>query len=348
MKDDSYILAEHPHVHLDKISNEEIEVKIHFTVEPIVKLGTYKGLTVEKELVSVLDEEIEERISNLREQNAELIIKEEGEVVNGDTVIIDFEGFVDGKAFEGGKAENYQLVIGSNTFIPGFEDQIIGMKNNEEKDINVVFPEQYAPNLASKPAVFKVKLHEIKYNKLPEVNDDLALDANIENVSNLEELKEHYRKSLFQSKENDSKNAALGKIFDLVIKSSEIEIADSMIEKEKEHTISHIKEDLEKQGMTMDNYLENLKLTNEQFEEKVKEESLRNISFAFVIMKIAENENISVTEEEIENTLNQVAAMYGQKIEEVKKALKDRMNGLRQDMLYSKVYEFLKKENNII
>ncbi len=348
IKENDFHLIEQPHVHLDKISLDEIEAKLHLTVEPTIKLAQYKGLSVEKELVVVLDDEVDEKVKKLQEDNAELVVKENSTVENGDVVIIDFEGFVDDVAFEGGKASKYQLEVGSNTFIPGFEEQLIGMKTNEDKDIKVTFPKEYAPHLASKKAVFKIHLHEVKEKKLPEINDDLALDANLDDVSTLEELKEHYRKDLFKKKENDAKNAALGKVFELIIKNSEVEIAPSIIEKEKDLAIANVKQDLEQQNMKFEDYLKTLKLTEKEFEEKVKEEAKRNITFAYVVMSIAKEEKIEVTDKELDDTLSNVAKMYGQKLEDFKKALKDRLFGLKQEMLYNKVYEFLKKENNLV
>ena len=196
LKDNNLRPIVQPTIDVKKISLEEVECDITVVGEPKVELKEYKGITVEKSPVAVTESEINEELTRLQERNAEVVVKEEGSVVSGDIATIDFEGFVDGVAFEGGKGDDYDLTIGSNTFIPGFEDQIIGMNVNETKDVNVTFPENYVEALKGKPAVFKVTVKAIKTKVLPEINDDLALDANLDNVETLEQLKEHYKNEL--------------------------------------------------------------------------------------------------------------------------------------------------------
>lgn len=347
VKEEKLLLAQQPNVHIEKVTMEELSVHIHVIVEPVIKVGNYKGHEVEKELIVVIDEELEEKIKEVQTKNVELVVKETGKVENQDVVIIDFEGFLNGVAFEGGKAEKFQLEIGSNSFVPGFEEQLIGMESGEGKDITITFPVNYTPELAGKEVVFKIVLHEIKSKVLPQIDDDLALDANLDDVSTLEELKEHFRKELFVTKQKEAANVALDKVLDLIIKDSHIEIADDFIQKESDNRIENIKLDLKNQKIEFKDYLAKNKLSEEEFVNKIKEQSKNNIVFAYVIIDIANKENISVSEEELDDTLKGIASMYNQSLEMIKDSLKDRISGFRQEMLFNKVYEFLKKENNL-
>lgn len=190
-----------PALDIESIDEDKVTFKFNVTVKPEVKLGAYKGLDITKEAVEVSDADVEEEITRLQERFADLVVKEEGKVENGDTAVIDFEGFKEGVAFEGGKGEAYPLVIGSGSFIPGFEEQVLGMGIEETKDINVTFPEDYqAEELAGQPVVFKVTVHEIKSKVLPEADDELVKQAEIENVETLEAFKEYSRKNLEESK----------------------------------------------------------------------------------------------------------------------------------------------------
>jgi len=347
IKEAGLALFDQPHLHVEKISNEELTLKIHAVVEPTVELGNYKNIEIDKEVVVVVDEDIDARIKDLQEKNAELTVKEEGTVEDGNTVIIDFEGFLGDKPFEGGKASKYQLEIGSNSFIPGFEEQIIGMKSGEDKDIKVTFPENYTPELKGKEATFKIHLHEIKVKELPSIDDELALDANLDDVSTLEELKEHYRKELFAEKEAENNNKSLEKLLDVIVKGSKVEVSKSLIDREVSSRIEGLKADLERQGTTYEGYLEQIKTKEEDFVNNTREQTKNNINFAFVIMEIAKQEKIEVSEEEIDKDLEEIAKMYGQSVENIKNMLQDRLHGLRQDKLFRKVYDFLKTVNNL-
>ena len=336
-----------PEINVSKISMDEVELSIIVIGTPIVTLGEYKDIKVEKSVINVTDEEIEDEIKRLQQKNAEVTVKEEGNVENGNIATIDFEGFVDGVAFEGGKAEKYDLEIGSHSFIPGFEEQIIGMKSNEEKDINVKFPENYAPHLAGKEATFKIKLHEIKVKVLPEINDDLALDANLEGVSNLNQLKEFYKKQITEKKENDANEAATNKLLEIIAKNATFDVADEIVIDEANHQLEDIKHQLSARNMTLDKYLEMINMTSDALMAKLKEDALRNLKYAFVMMKIAEVEKINISDEDLDKAYDDISKMYGMSKDDVKKALGNREEGLRRDLLNQKVMDFLKKANNL-
>ena len=335
-----------PEISVSKLSMEEVELTITVIEAPSVTLGEYKDIKVEKSEIKVTDEDVEEELKGLQQRNAEVTVKD-GEVVEGNIATIDFEGFVDNVAFEGGKAEKYDLEIGSHSFIPGFEEQIIGMKAGEEKDINVKFPENYAEHLAGKDATFKIKLHEVKEKVLPEINDDLALDANLENVSNLEELKAHYREQIKNKKETDANNAATNKLLDIIVKNSTFDVADEIVEDEAMHHLEDVKHQLSARNMTLESYLDMIKMTNEDLMNKLKEDALKNLKYAFVIMKIAEEEKLNVSKEDLDKAYEDISAMYGMGIDDVKKALGNREEGLRRDLLNQKVVEFLRSANSL-
>ena len=336
-----------PRVDVKKVTMEEVECDIIVVGEPKVELKEYKGLKIEKTTVAVTESEVEEEIKKLQERNAEVVVKEEGSVVSGDIATIDFEGFVDGVAFDGGKGTDYDLTIGSNTFIPGFEDQIIGMNLNETKDINVTFPENYVENLKGKPAVFKVTVKAIKTKVLPEINDELALDANLDSVETLEGLKEYYKNELTSKKQAESDNAAYTKLVDTIIEASSYEIADELVEEEVHGNIHNIESRLTAQGLTLDNYLGMLNMTYEDLHKKLEEDCLKNLKYAFTMYEVARKESIKVEESDLENSYTEMASQYGMSVEDVKKALANRIDALANDILNKKVSEFLKKENNI-
>ena len=336
-----------PTVEVKKISTEEVECALTIIGEPRVELKSYKGLTIAKDAVVVSEDEIDHEIKHLQEQNAEIVVKEEGTVAVGNIVTIDFEGFVDGVAFDGGKANDYDLEIGSNTFIPGFEDQIVGMSINETRDINVTFPQNYVENLKGKPAVFKVTVKTIKSKVYPEINDDLALDANLDDVETLEQLKAYYRNQLVSKKEADANNAAYTKLIDTIMDEATIEIAPEMIDDEVHHNVENIEARLAQQGLNLDGYLTMLSMDKADFMSKLESDCTKNIKYMFTLLAVAKAENIRVNEEDFNRAYQEMADQYKMDVEDVKKALANRLESLTNDLLTRKVTEFLKKENNI-
>ena len=285
--------------------------------KPEVTLGKYKGIEIEKIEYNVSDEDIEHELGHMAEKNARLVSVEDRAVESGDITVIDFEGFVDGVAFDGGKAENHELVIGSNTFIPGFEDQIIGMKLEEEKEINVKFPEEYfSANLAGKDAMFKVKLHEIKKKEMPEINDELAKD--ISEFDTIEELKN----SIKEKQEEQNKSRAKYETEDAVVKAvceeAKVEIPAGMIEMEIDHMAQDIETRLRYQGMNLEQYLQMMNKTMEDFRNENKEQAESSIKSRLVLEAVGKEANIEVTDEEVSSKIKEMAENYGRKEEDVK------------------------------
>ena len=319
-------------------------------VRPEVTLETYKGFEVIEDVAIVNDEEINAELVKIQEKNAEIAVKE-GAVEEGDIVVIDFEGFVDGEAFEGGKAEKYELTIGSNTFIPGFEDQIVGMVAGEDKDINVVFPEAYAAHLASKPAVFKVHLHEVKHKNLPELNDDLALDANIENVSTLEELKAHIVDSLQEGKKANAHQKAIDELITKIADTASVDLPERMIEEEFQNELKNFKSRLSQNGLGYEQYLELAKKEKDDVEKEIKEASTKRLKVAFVMGHVAKLENITVSEEDFNAKIEEYCQAYGGDIATMKEQLEKidprYKNQIMNEIFNQKVIEVIESVNTI-
>jgi len=285
--------------------------------KPEVKLGNYKGIELKKVEYNVSEEDVEHELKHAAEHNARLVAVENRPVEKGDITIIDFEGFVDGVAFEGGKAENHELEIGSGKFIPGFEDQIIGMKIDEDRDITVTFPEEYpAKELAGKESIFKIKLHEIKKKELPEINDEFAKDA-----SEFETLAD-WKKSIKEKKEKENASKAKFEMEEAAIeevcKKAEVEIPSGMIETQLDNMEQDISSRLRYQGMNWDQYLQMIGKTKQEFRDENKEQAEKQVKTNLVLEAITADAKIEVTEEEIEAKIKEMAEMYGQKAEEVK------------------------------
>ena len=285
--------------------------------KPEVKLGKYKGIEIKKVEYNVSDEDVDHELEHVAEHNARLVTVESRPVEKGDITIIDFEGFVDGKAFEGGKAENHELEIGSGKFIPGFEDQIIGMKTDEEKDINVTFPEDYpAKELGGKAAIFKVKLHEIKKKELPEINDEFAKDAS--EFDTLADWKKSIKEKQEKANESKAKFEMEDAAIEEVCKTSTVDIPSGMIETEIDNMEQDISSRLSYQGMKLEQYLQMIGKTKQEFRDEYKEQAEKQVKRSLVLEAIMKDTKIEVTDEEIEEKIKEMAKMYGQKEEEVK------------------------------
>lgn len=313
---------------IEAVSRPDIDVKqigkgqdLIFTAvvqtKPEVKLGKYKGIELKKVEYNVSDADVDHELGHMQEKNARLVSVEDRAVENGDITVIDFEGFVDGKAFEGGKAENHELTIGSNTFIPGFEEQIIGMKIDEEKDINVKFPEEYfSEELKGKDAVFKIKLHEIKKKEMPALDDEFAKD-----VSEFDTLKE-LKASIKEKIEEENKNKAKYETEDAAVKAVcdnvEIDIPSGMIETETDNMVKEIEQRLSYQGMKLENYLQMIGKTNEEFRKEYEEQARTSVKSRLVLEAIIKAENIEADSEKVNAKIKEMAEMYGQKEEQLK------------------------------
>lgn len=297
--------------------------------KPEVKLGKYKGIEIKKIEYNVTDKDVEHELEHMQEHNSRLITIEDRAVKKGDITTIDFEGFVDGKAFDGGKAQGHELEIGSNTFIPGFEDQVIGMKIDEEKDIKVTFPEEYfSKELAGKDATFKVKVHEIKKKELPKLDDEFAKD--VSEFDTLKELKEDIKAK--QQKQNDekAKYETQDAIIEAVCKNMEVEIPSGMIETETENMLKEVEQRLSYQGLKLDQYLQMMGKTKEEMTKEYEPQAIDAIKSRLAIEAIIKAEKIEATDKEVEEKLQEMAKNYGKendeeflKNENVKKYLKE-------------------------
>ncbi|MDF2699356.1 MAG: tiG [Haloplasmataceae bacterium] len=311
-------------------------------VKPEVKLGQYKGLPYEELDQTVTDEEVLAEVNKLLEKEAELVVKET-EAQLGDTVVIDYEGLKDGVPFDGGTATNHSLKLGSNSFIPGFEEQLVGVKANESRDINVTFPEEYqAADLAGAPVVFKVTCHEVKGRELPELNDEFVKELNHGDVSTVEELKADLREHLLEHKATEAKNHKVDSIVDLAANNAEINLPQEMIDAEADRMLHETEQRLQQQyqGMTLDLYLQVTGGTKEGLLETLKDQSAKRLRYNLTLEQISKEENIQVTEEDLEKEYAQMANVYKMPIEEIKKYIPD-ASALVPDLKVRKAVDLL-------
>ena len=336
-----------PDVAISDVNEEKLVVVYSLTVRPEVTLGQYKDLEIEKEAVEVTEEDINEELKKIQDKNAELVVSEELVKV-GDTVNLDFKGFVDGEAFEGGEAQGFDLVIGSGQFIPGFEEGLVGVKTGESKDVEITFPENYVPALAGQKATFKCKVNSIKSKVLPELNDDLALDENIEGVSTLEELKTHLTTLIKERKEKASEGAAYETLVNTIVDASEVEIPEKVLEEDVKAQLENLKERAKQQGINYEQYLQLTNQTEEELLAKIRENCARNLKTSFVFGKIAKDNNVTITNEDIEAEFVKIAESYKMDVETVKNALANRTNELANNIFMSKIHELLVNSNKFV
>ena len=313
---------------LDVVSRPDIEVTqigkgqdLIFTAvmqtKPEVKLGKYKGIEIEKIEYNVTDEDIEKELNHMQEHNSRLVTVEDRAVESGDTAVIDFEGFVDDKAFEGGKGENYDLEIGSNTFIPGFEDQIIGMKVDEGRDVKVKFPDEYfSKDLAGKDAIFKVTLHEIKKKELPELDDEFAKD--VSEFDTLEELKKDIKEKQEKANAEKAKYETEDAVIKAICKDMKVEIPAGMIETETDNMLKDIENRLAYQGLKLDQYLKMMNKTEEEMKKEYEPQAIDAIKSRLALEAVVKAEKIEVADKEIDKKIEEMAKNYGKTPEELK------------------------------
>ncbi|MEG0330475.1 MAG: trigger factor [Longicatena sp.] len=342
IKEHDLWVVSRPSLDIVSIDEEQVTLKFIIAVKPEVKLGEYKNLDIKKEEVSVVDADIDDEITKLQERFADLVVKEEGKVENGDTAVIDFEGFKDDVAFEGGKGDNYPLVIGSGSFIPGFEEQVLGMKIEESKDINVTFPEEYqAADLAGQAVVFKVTLHEIKSKELPEINDELIKQAEIKDVETLDAFKEYTRKNLEVSKANEVNQKYESEILTAITESSEVEIPDVMIEDETDNLVNDFEQRLQSQGFGLEQFKQATGQSDEMIREEMGKDAHNKVKVRLVLEAIATAEKLEVSEDDINKELENVATTYNMPLEEVKKVISN--DAISYDLRIRKALEFIKE-----
>ena len=334
-----------PELNIEEISEEAATMSFTFAVKPEVKLGEYKGLAYEVAETSVSEEEVDAELKRIQENFAELEVKEEGEVENGDTAVIDFEGFKDGVAFEGGKGENHPLEIGSNSFIPGFEEQVIGMKKEETKDINVTFPENYqAAELAGQPVVFKVTVHEIKAKVLPELNDDLAKDVNAPNVETMEDLKALIRKNQEEQKQQNAENEATNKLISTVVDACEVEIPEIRIKNETDDMIQDYANRLQQQGISLQQFFQITGQSEETLREQMAKDAESKVKLRLVLDAVATQENLEVGEEDVDTEYGLIASQYNMEKDKVKELIP--VSSISYDVRLRKALDLIKDSTN--
>lgn len=334
-----------PKVDVTKLSDTDLEVKFVIVTAPEVKLGNYKGLAIGKKEAKVSKADVDAAIEDLRKQNASLIVKE-GAAELGDTVVMDFEGKVDGKAFEGGSSKNYELELGSHSFIPGFEEQLVGLKAGEHKDVNVTFPKEYTPELAGKDAVFACDVHEVKSKKLPELNDEFVKELALRDVDTVEKLKASKEKELLDNKTREVKSEYMNKLYEAIAKDSKIEIPQEMIDDQ----VANMKKDMENRmaqsGLTLEQYLQFVGQKEEEFMAKLQADAKKDISNFFILEEVGKKENIEVSDADVEFEMAKLAEQYQMKLEDVKKALANQAREFKNNLKMSRIEQFLFEQNN--
>ncbi|MDE6530417.1 MAG: trigger factor [Lachnospiraceae bacterium] len=322
----------------------EVDKPFIFTAEvalnPSVKLGEYKGIEIERLDMEVTEADIDEQIEQERNRQARIVSVEGRAIKEGDTAVIDFEGFIDGEAFEGGKGENYSLEIGSHSFIAGFEEQLIGKNTGEECDVEVTFPEDYhAEELAGKPAVFKCKIHEVKEKQLPELDEEFADDAGFDSV---EEYKEDVKKKLVEKREKESKEQKEDAVIDAIIEKAEMDIPEPMIETQQRQLIDEFAQQLSMQGLSLEQYFMFTGMNRDMMMEQTKPRAEKKIKARLVLEAVADAEKMEVSEEEYENELKDMAESYKMELDKLKDILAEADEKMiKKDLKIKKAIDFV-------
>ena len=330
-----------------KVSIEQLEAGKPFifaaevAVRPEVELGEYKGVEVTKADAEVTDADVEEELKKVQDQNSRTVSVEDRAVKDGDMTVIDFEGFIDGEAFEGGKGENYPLTIGSHSFIDTFEEQMIGMNIGEEKELNVTFPEDYhAENLKGKPATFKVTVKEIKEKQLPELDDDFAQD--VSDFDTLAEYKDDLKKKIAERKESEAKAKKESEAIEKVVEAAKMDIPQAMIDTQVNRMLEDFAMRLQQQGLSVEQYFQYTGMTADKIMEEMKPEAVKRIKNSLVLEAVAKAENIEVSEEEFEAELQKMADMYQMEIEKIKEFMQDaEAKQMKDDIAIQKAVELI-------
>ena len=330
---------------LVSISKENgVDFKVSVTTYPEIEVGEYKGLKAEKAAVKVDAAEVNAEVNAMAERNARMVSVEDRAASDGDTVIIDFEGFADGKAFDGGKAEGHSLVLGSGQFIPGFEEQIVGKNIGDEFDVNVTFPEDYgAKELAGKEALFKVKLHEIKVRELPKVDDEFAKD--VSEFDTLDEYKNSLREKLQSDREKQEEMNVENQIFDALIEKVQGEIPEEMYEQEVEESINNFAYRLQSQGLNLETYLKYTGMDVNAIKEQFRPQSEKQLKLRLALEKIAELENLEVSDEAVEEEYEKLAKQYNMEVAQIKNLVAETQ--IRADLKNQKAIDFVKENASV-
>lgn len=341
--------VDQPEVDIEQIEKgKPVIFSATVTVKPEVKLGEYKGLEVEDQKVTVTDEDVNDELEALREKQAELVVKEEGTVEEGDTVVIDFEGFKDGEAFEGGAAENHSLEIGSGNFIPGFEEQLIGKSAGEETEVNVTFPEDYqAEDLAGQDAVFKVKIHDIKFKELPELDDEFAKDVD-DDVETLDELKQKTKDRLVEEEETEIENQKRESLINQASENAEIDIPEAMVTNELDRMMQEFEQRLQMQGMTLEMYTQLSGQTEDDLKEQMREDARKRVQTSLTLEAIANTEELEASDEDVDKQLEEMASQYQMEVDQLRQMLGGNTDALKGDLKLQKAIDFLLEEAKLV
>ena len=321
-----------------------VVLKVKVAVKPEVELGEYAGLTVTKEAKNVNEADVDAEVKRMQDRNGRLLTRE-GAAENGDTVDIDFEGFVDGKAFEGGKAEHYSLVLGSGSFIPGFEDQVVGHSAGEEFDVNVKFPEEYgAAELAGKDATFKIKLHEVKYKELPALDDDFAKD--VSEYDTLGELKDSIRNNIKTNLDKQAEQKVENDLMDQVIANMKADIPDAMVDSRIDELVQDFEYRISQQGLKLADYLKYMGMNIEQFRAQFKEQADKQVKMRLAMEAIVAKEGITASDEEFEEEVKRIADAYKMEADKVKSIVD--AAAVKADLAINKAIDFVKEKANVV
>lgn len=321
-----------------------VVLKVKVAVKPEVELGEYAGLTVTKEAKNANEADVDAEVKRMQDRNGRLLTRE-GAAENGDTVDIDFEGFVDGKAFEGGKAEHYSLVLGSGSFIPGFEDQVVGHSAGEEFDVNVKFPEEYgAAELAGKDATFKIKLHEVKYKELPALDDDFAKD--VSEYDTLDELKDSIRNNIKTNLDKQAEQKVENDLMDQVIANMKADIPDAMVDSRIDELVQDFEYRISQQGLKLADYLKYMGMNIEQFRAQFKEQADKQVKMRLAMEAIVAKEGITASDEEFEEEVKRIADAYKMEADKVKSIVD--AAAVKADLAINKAIDFVKEKANVV
>ncbi|HAR6476013.1 TPA: trigger factor [Staphylococcus pseudintermedius] len=316
-------------------------------VEPEVQLGDYKGLEIEKQNTEVTEDEFNKAVEQRLDAMTDMVVKEDGQVEEGDTVNLDFDGYVDGEQFEGGQAEGYDLEIGSGMFIPGFEEQLVGLKVGEEKEVEVTFPEEYhAEELAGKLAVFKTKINEIKAKEVPELDDELASELD-SNANNVEEFKANLRQQLEEQKKTDAENAQKEEAITLATDNATIDIPEAMVRTEQDRMMSEFAQRIQQQGLDLNTYFQISGQSEDDLREQMKEDAELRVKTNLTLAAIADAENIEVTDEDVDKELETMSEQFNISVEDIKKTLGN-TDLVKNDVRVKKVINLLVDEAKLV
>lgn len=331
-----------PTVGIEKADETGVTYVFTFTTKPEIKINKYTNLGVKKDSVKVTKKDVDAEIEKMRKEYADLQVKD-GKAENGDTVIIDFEGFDGDKAFEGGKAENYALELGSNSFIPGFEEALIGVKKGDKKDVNVTFPKDYhAEELKGKPVVFKVLVHEVKTKVYPELDEDFFLDLGLEDVKTKEDLEKMVKETMTEQREYEAENKYVDELFEALLKETSVEVPHELIHEELDRMVEQYAERLKMQGITLEQFYKFTNSSEEALKAQMHEEAEKRVKLRFAIDEIIELEKIDATDEEANRDAEEKAKKHGMDKDEYIKAFGG-LEMLKYDIKVQKVLDILKK-----